>query len=145
MIYFVQAGDAGPIKIGYTGSLKRRLPHLQNGAHEPLKVLGVRQGDQSDEKALHRRFDAHRLRGEWFRPDNEILAFLSEPVGVKTNPGRKPSGMALKPITFKTDEAEVKAIEKEAKARKLPRSEYLREIVAKRDKGKPRQPMPSGD
>lgn len=40
--------------------------------------------------------------------------------------------MGLKPLTFKIESDEVDAIDREAKAAKIPRSEYLRNIVLRR-------------
>ena len=44
--------------------------------------------------------------------------------------------MGLKPLTFKIESDEVDAIDREAKAAKIPRSEYLRDIVKRRNERK---------
>lgn len=76
-VYFIQAGNGGPIKIGYTGSdPKDRLATLQTGNALPLRVLVTVRGTPQDEAALHRLFNKHRMQGEWFAPDDQILAFV---------------------------------------------------------------------
>lgn len=77
MIYFVQGEDGGRIKIGFTTNLAERLSALGTGTGTKLVVLGVRDGDRSDEVALHRRFAAHRTIGEWFEPASDILSFVN--------------------------------------------------------------------
>jgi hypothetical protein len=44
--------------------------------------------------------------------------------------------MSLKPLTFKIEGDEIEAIEREAKAAKVPRSEYVRDIVKRRNERK---------
>jgi hypothetical protein len=72
-VYFIQAGDSGPIKIGTAMDTLKRLKQLQTSSAEALVVLGHREGDEELEEALHERFAEHRLRGEWFRPAEAIL------------------------------------------------------------------------
>jgi hypothetical protein len=77
MIYFVQSGDSnGPIKIGYVDNetfLPQRLGLLQTGNPEILYAVATMPGDLGIERALHERFVAGRIRGEWFRPDTPGL------------------------------------------------------------------------
>jgi hypothetical protein len=72
--YFIQAG-VGPVKIGRSTllSLPSRLSSLQGGNAERLYVIGVVPGDV--ERELHERWAKHRIRGEWFRPDPEIVEY----------------------------------------------------------------------
>jgi hypothetical protein len=80
LVYFVQAREGDPIKIGRVSRahlLPSRLASLQTGSPYPLHVLGVVRGDKEAE--LHRRFAAHRLSGEWFEAAWPILAFLGIP------------------------------------------------------------------
>lgn len=74
-VYFIQAG-LGPIKIGYTTDIKRRLPSLQTSTSKKLRVLATIAGRVGLERELHRRFHEHRISGEWFRPAPELLAFI---------------------------------------------------------------------
>lgn len=76
MIYFIQSGVEGPIKIGFAmtrSDCDRRLRILQIGNPEHLFLRGVLGGDMKRERTLHQRFHDGRIRGEWFRPDTPGL------------------------------------------------------------------------
>jgi hypothetical protein len=78
-VYFIQAADGFPIKIGVSINLMRRLTDLRHASGLHLKVLGViRDGTRETEQALHRRFNEGRLVGEWFRPDPDLLEYIRE-------------------------------------------------------------------
>lgn len=77
MIYFIQRGDAGPIKIGYAKDLGTRLQNLQTWHDEPLRVVGVIEGDRTTERQMHERFASLRIRGEWFECREELSAFVA--------------------------------------------------------------------
>ncbi len=79
MIYFIQAGEGGPIKIGFAESVTKRFRTLQTGHHEKLVLLTYLDGNVRQERRLHREFRAARIRGEWFRPTPELLAFIAAP------------------------------------------------------------------
>lgn len=72
--YFFQSDQGGPIKIGVTGDVVRRLRMVQNGHPYRLRVVGLMEGNHEVE--LFRRFAAHRLCGEWFRPMFELREFI---------------------------------------------------------------------
>lgn len=76
MIYFVQAEDGGPIKIGLCTDIKSRLASMQTGNHKRLWVLAYIPGGMVDEKRLHERFSRYRVRGEWFEPSADLLAYI---------------------------------------------------------------------
>lgn len=76
-VYFIQAAS-GPIKIGFTTKTAvGRLRELQIGNHETLQILGWMLATQEEERALQQRFSPHQLRGEWHKPDQEILRFVA--------------------------------------------------------------------
>jgi hypothetical protein len=78
MIYFIQAGENGPIKIGYTEKpIKERLSQLQMANHLELKLLWHIKGSLEKEKIIHNHFKEERLRGEWFNPAKKILTFIN--------------------------------------------------------------------
>jgi hypothetical protein len=77
-VYFIQQGDNGPIKIGYSADPQRRLQSLSTASPYPLRLLGVLDGDMTLEQTLHHRFADHQLEGEWFAPVPELLAFIAE-------------------------------------------------------------------
>jgi len=77
-VYFIQEGDDGPIKIGKTsGHPANRMSGVQTGNARALRLLGALPGYTKEETDLHRRFAAHRIRGEWFRPHVELLDFIT--------------------------------------------------------------------
>jgi len=53
-VYFIQAGDAGPIKIGHTNDVRKRLSMIQTSAPDHLRLLAVMDGGEAEERALHR-------------------------------------------------------------------------------------------
>lgn len=73
IVYFIGGAD-GPIKIGRTTSISRRIHLLQTGHPNPLGVLAALKGGAAEESVYHARFDQHRLHGEWFERTPEILA-----------------------------------------------------------------------
>lgn len=78
MIYFVKSPD-GLVKIGTTGCLPSRLKQLAYKHGVEIEVLGVMDGSYPEERALHKRFADLLAKGkEWFRPGDELLAFIGE-------------------------------------------------------------------
>lgn len=76
-VYFAQAGEGGPVKIGFTQSdVARRLAGLQTGCPHPMKLLASVPGGPSDERGLHAKLRRHRVSGEWFNPHIEVLALV---------------------------------------------------------------------
>lgn len=82
-LYFVQiARPEGPIKIGITWLLGQHIARLQESNPDPLKVLAIEVYSTpvlagARERALHALFHALRIRGDWFRPDEQVLQFAS--------------------------------------------------------------------
>lgn len=72
-VYFVQRGDGGPIKIGFSCIPSVRISQLQVGCAEKLIVLACVRGNVKLEGALHDKLADHALRGEWFTPHPEVL------------------------------------------------------------------------
>lgn len=80
MIYFIRSGRF--VKIGYTKhSMKRRLEDLQIGNPVRLVVLGMIEGDRKAERAVHDRFIALHVQGEWFTLTDEVRAFIAANTG----------------------------------------------------------------
>lgn len=73
-VYFVQGGDA--IKIGFSTNTAGRLVGLQTSNAEELELLGSVRGSQKDEAELHEMFCHLRLRGEWFRAEDELTDYI---------------------------------------------------------------------
>lgn len=81
VVYFVQMGDDGPIKIGYTqrDKIKARLSVLQTGSPYGLHLRRLITATRETEAAAHRFFSDLRIRGEWFCPDPDLLAVAEGP------------------------------------------------------------------
>lgn len=77
MIYFIQSRDAGPIKIGYTTDIKRRLSALQLAHPEKIKVLACTDGTRETEAELHKKFSSARIRGEWFKCTDDLIRHIT--------------------------------------------------------------------
>lgn len=76
-IYFVQGSDGGPVKIGRTLNIRNRVCELQVGyPFGELRCVGAARGLIRDEKRLHHHFSHLRMRGEWFRPDDDLLDYV---------------------------------------------------------------------
>ena len=80
-VYFIRIGEDGPIKIGLTDDVKRRLEQLQTANPEALRLIACVPGDRRLEAHLHRRFTSDRINGEWFRPGTDLL-YLAKTLGV---------------------------------------------------------------
>lgn len=117
-VYFIRAGDDGPVKIGVAQDPDRRLREMQIGSPVLLTIIRVTEGHHDTEKWLHRHFAAQRQRGEWFTYCDEMLSVdphasccdegaAAHPVG--TRPGTRLRD-ARKEAGFRSAAAFAKAI-----------------------------------
>ena len=84
MIYFLQCGSDGPIKIGCTeGSVVSRVRQIQMASPHILEILGAHHGDRHVEAKLHQRFAEHQVRGEWFHPVAAIFYHIEAHGGLE--------------------------------------------------------------
>jgi hypothetical protein len=75
-VYFIQAIDGGPIKIGYSATaegVQARLKSMQTGNPQPLVVRRLVEAPPEYERQLHNRLAEWRARGEWFWPSQRVL------------------------------------------------------------------------
>lgn len=81
-VYFVQAKELKLIKIGVSENLKLRLMDMQVGSPDMLEVLlsfSIHgQSARMAESNLHLKFKACNAHNEWFKPSEELLAFIEE-------------------------------------------------------------------
>ncbi len=77
VVYFVQQGNDGPIKIGASRNFDKRLKKLRTHSPVGIRVLGTFPGGFEAERDLHHELAAHQLEGEWFSPTTEVLAALT--------------------------------------------------------------------
>lgn len=75
-VYFIQQGESGSVKIGYSKNPAQRLATLQTGHSEPLHMRAMAPGSMAQERALHDRFSHLRVSGEWFRPGEDLIAYM---------------------------------------------------------------------
>lgn len=75
-VYFVQAGEGGPIKIGVAVDISARIAALQTAHWAPLRVLAEMPGGEDQETELHGRFANLSIRGEWFHPGADLMALI---------------------------------------------------------------------
>ena len=79
MIYFIRDEATRLIKIGFTaGDGEERRRELQTGCPGKLVLLLQMEGSKQEETAWHERFADDRDRGEWFRPETELLLAITE-------------------------------------------------------------------
>src|ERR1051325_6662794 len=86
ILYVMQRGDDGPIKVGISVNAKKRLKTLQTGNAEKLKLLRVFTM-RDVEKAIHGELEREaRLHGEWFPAEllPNILRFFSVPEDIQS-------------------------------------------------------------
>lgn len=83
-VYFIRAGEDGPVKIGTTESVQDRLKLLQVGNHLPLRVIRMMEGGRKAEAALHRKFAEHHIRAEWFHFQPEMLIVSADELELRS-------------------------------------------------------------
>src|ERR1700722_17317361 len=71
-VYFIQQGEDGPVKIGFSSNFKKRLASLRS-SKITIRLLGVLMGGRGEEYALHERFGQHRIVGEWLHAVRELV------------------------------------------------------------------------
>lgn len=94
-VYFVQAGNGGPIKIGIARDPAKRMSDLQVANANKLTLLGSIPGDLYDEQSLHQTFQPYRLNGEWFQPAPQVVDWLKTRGMTATVEGRCESCASL--------------------------------------------------
>jgi DNA-binding XRE family transcriptional regulator len=72
-VYFAQAGEDGPVKIGHATDPTARVAMLQTAHYEPLRIARVIKGTSAVEKWFHRHFRHLHIRGEWFAFDAAMM------------------------------------------------------------------------
>ena len=77
MVYFIQEGENGPIKIGRSGNPEKRLGNLQEGNPRKLKIIAVLHGDRQRENEIHHELRRFGIRGEWFYPTREVFDYIN--------------------------------------------------------------------
>lgn len=76
-ICFVQLGAHGPIKIGRATNIRHRFSALSL-EYPGLRLVYAYRALETEERALHERFDADRLGREWFHPSPTLLRHITQ-------------------------------------------------------------------
>lgn len=76
VVYFLQAGNNGLIKIGTTSDFEKRYRDLCSVSPIALRKRGFMPGGIEVERHLHRRFKAERRHGEWFEPSDRLVDYI---------------------------------------------------------------------
>lgn len=78
LVYFIQAGEGGPVKIGFTRQpVSRRLIQLGTAAPFGLRLLLTIAGAPETERHLHRAYRDHHAHREWFDLERRVLTKLA--------------------------------------------------------------------
>lgn len=77
-VYFAHASASDLVKIGVATDAKSRLRSLSGQFGAEFKPLGMIDGNEIEERAIHYQLRASRMRGELFRftPNAEVIASM---------------------------------------------------------------------
>ena len=78
MVYFIQAGDNGPIKIGTSSVPQMHVDRLQQGNHEELRLIAVIPGERSLAEKVRADLKASELGRKWFHATDEVLDYIEK-------------------------------------------------------------------
>jgi hypothetical protein len=97
-IYAIQSGDA--VKIGFAAEPARRVSELNVGSPSIHRLLGFIEGTKEQEAEAHRLLRRWRVRGEWFRLEGAVLAFVHmlPPYAPDERQAPKPVGASPSPV-----------------------------------------------
>lgn len=93
-VYMIQAGEAGPVKIGFSVNAQDRLRQMQVGHWHELKLIRCVAAERIDEGIIQRRFRHLHIRNEWFAFHADMIGEIGyrdlplAPVERRSNPAR---------------------------------------------------------
>ena len=76
-VYFIHDAESHAVKIGTSVEIERRLRELQTSSPRDLVCIGTLPGGPEDEKRLHVMLAKFRIRGEWFRDDEDLMLMIN--------------------------------------------------------------------
>jgi hypothetical protein len=79
VVYFAEL-EGGPIKVGHTVDLDRRLAEIQLCSPGKVNLIGAVEGDRRTEAYFHRRFAEHRAFGEWYQRHCDVSEYINRVV-----------------------------------------------------------------
>lgn len=92
IVYFVQM-VTGPIKVGFTTDLEKRLNTLSCTVPAGVTLLASIEATPDAEAWLHIKFRSLNISGEWFSPGLDLLSFIE-----RAKTGRKPNRARNLPV-----------------------------------------------
>ncbi len=78
MIYFIQAGDDGPIKIGQSANPQSWLRKHLDCHYEELRIIQQIEGGIKQRNTIERALQEYSIRGDWYAPSPEVFGFIRE-------------------------------------------------------------------
>jgi hypothetical protein len=78
MIYFMQTGTEGLVKIGKSTDVNFRIETIQSWEPSALHIIRTLDAPDWVERWLHRQFAPHRKRGEWFKFHPDMLTIVPQ-------------------------------------------------------------------
>ncbi|HEA66894.1 hypothetical protein LCGC14_1749250 [marine sediment metagenome] len=80
MIYFIKS-ESGHVKIGFTNdkNINKRLSVIQCGNPYKLEILRLLEWEYDQEYEIKKHFEKHKVRGEWFNLNQEIIDYTENP------------------------------------------------------------------
>lgn len=122
-VYFIteKGRTDGPVKIGVTADLTKRLNGLQTGHHRELQVIATLEGGRETEAYLHEMLARWRIRGEWYSRTAEVEEAIERAklTGRASLPLSDP-GLATRVFTPNQDVAQAKRLCREITDRVMP-------------------------
>lgn len=90
-VYFVRAGETGPVKIGCSNKPANRLLQIGEWVPFKLELIAVMPGSYALETAVHNMFAPEWSHGEWFHQSDRLRQFIADiqagrPVEIKPHP-----------------------------------------------------------
>ncbi|ABI82018.1 hypothetical protein Pcar_3404 [Syntrophotalea carbinolica DSM 2380] len=78
MIYIIEEGENGPLKIGFAADIEGRIKTLQVGNSQELNLVMSFEGSSDLENKIHKNLSRHRIRsnGEWFYNNAAVWEYL---------------------------------------------------------------------
>lgn len=74
-LYFIQSTKGGPIKIGRSKQVNKRLKRLTSCSPFPLRVLATTPTPDL-EKKLHKKFNSSRSHNEWYHESDGLMSVI---------------------------------------------------------------------
>lgn len=85
-VYFMQASDGGPVKIGSSKNIEQRRKQLESDYKRSLVILRIVEGGRKEEQAIHEQFSHLSLGNELFQPGPDLMEFIGRPLLAGANP-----------------------------------------------------------